>query len=152
MGLRGKTLGIWAALIAVGLLAASPFLSRDLVGTGEAYNYSLAVGDAVQQMRHGDVPPLVGQTELAFNGRVHPLRNAPYLFYLAAAIDAVTLHQLTPWQLQNASLVFTLQRSLAATWVSGGPPAARRGPPCSCRQCMVCRRLSFARPTSSTCS
>ena len=116
MGLRGKTLGIWAALVAVGLLAASPFLCRDLVGTGEAYNYSLAVGDAVQQMRHGDVPPLVGQTELAFNGRVHPLRNAPYLFYLAAAIDAVTLHQLTPWQLQNASLVYSILLAVLACY------------------------------------
>ncbi|HZZ19603.1 MAG TPA: hypothetical protein VFE25_09545, partial [Opitutaceae bacterium] len=116
MGLRGKTLGFWAALVAVGLIAASPFLSRDLVGTGEAYNYSLAVGDAVQQMRHGDMPPLVGQTELAFNGRVHPLRNAPYLFYLAAAIDAVTFHKLTPWQLQNVSLVYSILGAVIACY------------------------------------
>lgn len=108
MGLRGKTLGIWAALLAVGFAAASPFLTKSLVGTGEAYNYSLAVGDAVEQMRHGDMPPLVGQTELAFNGRIHPLRNAPYLFYLAASVDAVTLHRLKPWQLQNVSLVLSL--------------------------------------------
>lgn len=99
-----RMLGLFAA----GLALASPFLTDRGVGTGEAYNYSLAVADAVTQMRAGEIPPLAGQTEYAFNGRIHPLRNAPYLFYLAGALDELTLHRLNFWELQNLSLAFSL--------------------------------------------
>jgi hypothetical protein len=113
MGLRLSRVILAVSLLAVGLLAASPFACDRLVGTGEAYNYSLSVADAVVQMRHGVLPPLAGQTQYAFNGRIHPLRNAPYLYYLAAAIDAATLHHLEFWEIQNASLVLSF---IAATF------------------------------------
>jgi|GEM_PF-902860 hypothetical protein len=116
MGLRSASLAALAALVAVGLFAASPFFNRGLVGTGEAFNYSLSVADAVTQMRHGILPPLAGQTEYAFNGRMHPLRNAPYLHYLCGAIDLVTFHQLAFWQLQNVSLILSLFGALAACY------------------------------------
>lgn len=96
------------ALFALGVAAASPFLTRRAVGSGEAYNYSLAVDDAITQMRQGVLPPLVGQTEYAFNGRIHPLRNAPYLFYLARALDLATAEKLSAWELQNLSVAFSL--------------------------------------------
>jgi hypothetical protein len=108
MGLRVSSLAVGAALLAAGLFAASPFFCKGLVGTGEAYNYGLSIADAVTQMRAGVIPPLAGQTEYAFNGRIHPLRNAPYLHYLAAAIDAATLHHLPFWQLQNISLALSI--------------------------------------------
>ncbi|HVW20917.1 MAG TPA: hypothetical protein VHC86_06845 [Opitutaceae bacterium] len=97
-----------AALFIVGLVAAEPFLTHRAVGTGEAYNYSLALEDGLIQLRAGEIPPLAGQTEYAFNGRIHPLRNAPYLFYLAAGLDAATFHRLNAWELQNLSLAFSL--------------------------------------------
>jgi hypothetical protein len=96
-----------------------------MVGTGESYNYSLSVADAVTQMRSGVIPPLVGQTEFAFNGRIHPLRTAPYLFYLAGAIDVLSLHKLSFWQLQNASLALSLVGAVAACYA-----ALRRGVDC----------------------
>src|SRR5271157_6442441 len=65
-------------LFAAGVYAARPFLRGTNVGTGEGYNYSLSVADAVTQARSGNFPALVGQTEFAFNGRVHPLRTAPW--------------------------------------------------------------------------
>jgi len=108
MGLRRSALDAAALLLAAGLYAASPFLSGRLVGTGEAYNYSLSVADAVTQLRAGIAPPLAGQTNYAFNGRIHPLRDAPYLHYLAYAVDAVTGRRLEFWQLQNVSLVLSL--------------------------------------------
>jgi hypothetical protein len=117
MGVRFSRVVVAAALLAVGLLAASPFLCRRLVGTGEAFNYSLSVADAVVQMRHGIVPPLAGQTQYAFNGRIHPLRNAPYLYYLAGAIDAVTFRRLQVWELQNASLALSLVAAVFACYV-----------------------------------
>ncbi len=95
------------ALTGIGLFAALPFLTSHGVGTGEAANYRLALADAIEQLRAGHLP-LVGQTEYAFNGRVHPLRNAPYLFGLGGVLDALTLHGLTYWELQNLSLAFSL--------------------------------------------
>jgi hypothetical protein len=92
----------------LGLLAASPFATRRAVGSGEAYNYSLALADGVTQIRGGVLPPLVGQTEYAWNGRIHPLRDAPYLIYLAAGLDLITGHRLSFWELQNLSLGLSL--------------------------------------------
>jgi len=108
MGLRSPSLAALAGLLAIGLVAVTPLFNKGLVGTGESFNYSLSVADAVTQMRHGVMPPLVGQTEYAFNGRLHPLRNAPYLHYLCGAIDVATLHRLPFWQLQSLSLIFSL--------------------------------------------
>ena len=116
MGLRVTSIATGAGLLAIGLLAASPFFCRGLVGTGEAYNYSLSVADAVTQMRGGEVPPLAGQTEYAFNGRIHPLRNAPYLYYLAGAVDMASFHSLSFWELQNASLVLSLVAAVFACY------------------------------------
>src|ERR1700688_4928686 len=114
MGLRRASLGAWAALVAVGVFAAWPFFNKGLVGTGEAFNYSLSVADALVQMRHGIVPPLAGQTEYAFNGRIHPLRNAPYLYYLCAGIDLAALHRLPFWEIQNVSLAMSIFGALFA--------------------------------------
>lgn len=100
------------ALVSIAAASSWPFLTSRGEGTGEAYNYSLGLADAVIQLRAGEFPPLVGQTEYAFNGRIHPLRNAPYLFYLGGALDAVTFHQLTTWELQNLSVALSLWASV----------------------------------------
>jgi hypothetical protein len=95
---RGRSV---ALVLAVGLGIAAPFWTPCGLGTHEAYNYSLAVADGVTQMRAGIFPVLVGQTAYAWNGRVHPLRTAPYLVYLAGALDLVTGRTLGFWMLQN---------------------------------------------------
>jgi hypothetical protein len=105
--MRKRLLPFSLALL-LGLLAASPFATRRAVGSGEAYNYSLALADGVTQIRSGVLPPLVGQTEYAWNGRIHPLRDAPYLIYFAAGLDLVTAHRLSFWELQNLSLGLSL--------------------------------------------
>ncbi len=125
MGLRLTSLALALALVAVGLFAASPFLCDRLVGTGESFNYSLATADALQQMRGGTVPPMVGQGAYAFNGRIHPLRDAPYFFYLAAAIDLSTRHRLSLWEVQNASLAFSIIAASLACYLG-----LRRGAGC----------------------
>jgi hypothetical protein len=116
MGQRIASLTAWTVLLVVGLVAASPFFNRGLVGTGEAFNYSLSVADAIEQMRGGVLPPLAGQTEYAFNARIHPLRNAPYLYYLCAGIDLATFHRLSYWEVQNVSLVLSLLGALFACY------------------------------------
>jgi hypothetical protein len=107
-----------ALVLLLGLTAASPFATRRAVGSGEAYNYSLALADGVEQIRAGVLPPLVGQTEYAWNGRVHPLRDGPYLIYLAAALDLVTAHRLSFWELQNLSLGLSLIAAAFAAYAA----------------------------------
>jgi len=97
-----------AALFLAGAVAAGPFFTSREVGTGEAYNYSLATADAVTQFRAGVFPVLVGQSEYAWNGRVHPLRTAPYLAYFAGLLDALTFHRFGFWALQNLALAMSL--------------------------------------------
>ena len=99
----------WLSLaLLAGLFAASPFLSSRALGTSEAYNYSLSVADAVTQWRSGQFPVLVGQSEFAFNGRIHPLRTAPYMAHVAGVLDLVTFRQLGFWSLQNLTLALSL--------------------------------------------
>ena len=95
---RGRHLG---AVFAVGLFVAAPFLTNHGLGTSEAYNYSLAVADFVTQVQAGEFPVFVGQSDYAWNGRIHPLRTAPYLTYGAGLLDMVTGHTLGFWTLQN---------------------------------------------------
>ncbi len=95
---RGRTLAI---VLVAGLFIAAPFWSDRGLGSHEAYNYSLAVADFVTQARAGEFPVFVGQSEFAWNGRIHPLRTAPYLTYLAGLLDFATGRTLGFWTLQN---------------------------------------------------
>ena len=130
---RRRALLRWGRRLAVAALAvgiASPFLTRRGLGTDEAMNYSLAVADGVTQMRAGRLPALVGQTEFAWNGRIHPLRTAPGLIYAAGLLDAVTGRRLGFWALQNfvvaaglAGSVLLLYAGLRR-WLRAGAGAA----------------------------
>lgn len=95
-------------LTAAGFLVAAPLLSESGLGTGEAYNYSEAVADTVVQLRAGVFPVFVGQSEYAFNGRVHPLRTAAAFPYAAGALDLATFHRLGFWAVQNLTLAASL--------------------------------------------
>jgi hypothetical protein len=95
---RGRSLGI---VLAAGLFIAAPFFTNRGVGTSEAHNYSLAVADFVTQVRAGAFPVFVGQSDYAWNGRIHPLRTAPYFPYAAGLLDLLTFHTLGFWTLQN---------------------------------------------------
>jgi hypothetical protein len=95
-------------LFAVGLAASGPFLTSSAIGTNESFNYSLAVGDTVEQMRKGVFPVFVGQSPYAFNGRLHPLRTAVYFTHGAGVLDLLTFRQLSFWHIQNLSLAVSL--------------------------------------------
>lgn len=95
-------------LFAAGAYAANPFLGGTASGSGEAYNYSLSLADAVTQFRAGVFPVLVGQSEFAFNGRIHPLRTAPYYCYAPGLLDLLTFRRLDFWQLQCLLLTLSL--------------------------------------------
>lgn len=132
---RGSDAWYWpwlraAMVLALGFACASPFVTNRELGTGEAYNYDLAVADGVTQVRAGLLPVLVGQTEYAWNGRIHPLRTAPGLIYATALLDTLTGRRLGFWTLQNlvlaaalAAAVFLLYGGLRR-WLHAAPDPA----------------------------
>ena len=95
----------WMVLLSLLLLLHQPLLTAGQVGAGDAYWYSVMMADFVSQLREGIFPPLVGQTEFAFNGAVAPLRVAPFLQYLGGAIDFITLGSLSFTSILNLSLL-----------------------------------------------
>ncbi len=107
-----------ALVAAAGFYTARPFLKGTWVGTGESYNYSLSLADAVTQFRAGHFPVFVGETEFAFNGRIHPLRTAPYYCYAAGWLDLVTFRQLDFWQLQDLLILLSIVGGGFSAYVS----------------------------------
>ena len=104
----GAVVLAWLILAGAAWYVTHPFLHGTAIGTGEAYNYSLSTADAVSQFRAGWFPVLAGQTEYAFNGRIHPLRTAPLLSYLAGLVDLLTFRQLSFWAIQNLVIALSL--------------------------------------------
>jgi hypothetical protein len=104
------------ALFGVGCFAASPFITLRSLGSGEAFNYSLAVADTITQMRAGVFPVFAGQSEYAFNSRVHPLRTAVYYTHSSGVLDILTCRQLTYWQTQNLSLSLSIMAAIFAAY------------------------------------
>ncbi len=105
-------------LFIIGAIAAGPFLAGRGLGSGEASNYSLSIADAVSQFRSGVFPVFVGQTEFAFNGRIHPLRTAPFYCYAAGLLDLISFHRLNFWQLQSLLLTCSLIATAFATFAA----------------------------------
>ena len=116
-GFESKEIARVAVLFAAGLFTAGPFLSERWLGAGDSMNYSDAVADTVVQLRQGVFPVLVGQSEYAFNGRVHPLRSAPLFTYAAGALDALTVRRLDFWGLQNGVLALSLISAFLVTYL-----------------------------------
>ncbi len=114
---RKEITSIFVALLAVGLFAAGPFLTTSGVGTGEAFNYSLSTADFVTQARAGVYPPLVGQSAYAFNGRIHPLRTAPYIGHFAGLVDLATGRSLNFWAIQNLEIAASLIAAVFSMYV-----------------------------------
>ncbi len=95
-----------ALLLVVSLWLMRGFQRSTLHGTGDAYWYGLNLADMVAQVRAGVFPVWVGQSLYQFNGAICPVRVAPLFHYLGALLDAVTLHSLETFALQN--LLITL--------------------------------------------
>ncbi len=96
-------------LVVTGALGlGQPLLTLHSVGTGDAYWYSLMVGDFVTQWHAGIFPVLVGQSDYAFNGAINPLRFAPYLQHAAGVLDLLTGRTLPPVGLLNGVLLLSL--------------------------------------------
>lgn len=66
------------------------------------------MADGVIQMRAGVFPVFIGQSDYAFNGRVHPLRTASYFIYATGLLDRLMQHRLGYWGLQNLLMAASL--------------------------------------------
>lgn len=82
------------------------FASFILQGGGDALWYGTTLADMIAQTRAGIFPVWVGQSIYQFNGAIYPLRVAPAFHYFGALLDALTLHTLGVFALQN--LLITL--------------------------------------------
>jgi hypothetical protein len=90
-----------------GLGLISAFVTRALIGSGDAYWYSIVLHDFVAQWRAGLFPVFVGQTEYAFSGTINPLRFAPYFQHFAGMLDILTGRSLEFIALQNLTIVLS---------------------------------------------
>ena len=95
-------------VLVVALVLIRPYLTRGLLGAGDAYWYANTLADYVLQLRAGIFPVWTAQTEYSFYGTIFPLRLAPYLQHLAGVIDLVTARQLPPWAIANVAMALSL--------------------------------------------
>jgi len=106
-GIFGEVLRL--LLIAGGCFGLmSAFVTKSLVGSGDAAWYSMMTSDFLTQWRAGIFPVFVGQTEYAFNGSVNPLRFAPYFQHFTGLLDLLTGHSLKFVALQNLALILSV--------------------------------------------
>ena len=109
-----------AALVGVvtaALFSIRPYLTGNLVGSGDSYFYGLQVADFVTQLRHGVLPVLAGQSAYAYNGNAQILRTAPYFPHLAGALDLATFRRLSFVQLQDLTVVLTALAAAVVAYV-----------------------------------
>lgn len=102
----------WLLLLAAGVGLMQPYLTRGIIGAGDAIWYRNVVADFIGQLRAGIFPIWAGQTEFAFHGGIFPLRVAPYLQHLAGLVDVLTGRQLAPDSVLNLTLVVSLTGGL----------------------------------------
>lgn len=95
-------------VLVIALVLIRPYLTRGLVGAGDAYWYANTLADYVVQLRAGIFPVWTAQTDYSFYGSIFPLRLAPYLQHLAGVIDLVTARQLPPYAIANVAMALSL--------------------------------------------
>jgi hypothetical protein len=95
-------------VVLAGLALMQPYLTRGIIGGGDAKWYAIAVGDFLEQVRSGIFPVWVGQSRYLFYGGVFPLRVAPYLEHFAALVDLMTGRSLPLFVVLNVALASSL--------------------------------------------
>lgn len=105
----------WLLLGLAALGVLHPFVTPSLVGGGDARMYAQLLADCLAQLHAGVIPVLVGQSDYAFNGDIHPLRTAPGFFYAGGLLDLLTLRALPAVAVQNVLIVLS---GLAAVFIT----------------------------------
>jgi hypothetical protein len=95
-------------LLAAGLILMCPFATRNLVGGGDMLHYVRQLDDFRAQVSAGVFPVMVGQSEHAFNGDIHPLRTAPYFQHFGELLNLLTGSELPASLLLNITLIIHL--------------------------------------------
>lgn len=94
-----------AALLGVAGWAVFPAFTDRLLGGVDARWYAYMLADYIEQLRSGVFPVLVGQSEFAYNGAVHPVRSAPLYMWVAGVWDFLTLRGLGVLALQHLTVI-----------------------------------------------
>lgn len=106
----------WLLLIAGFLM--HPYATTRLVGGGDAEHYVRQLADFLTQVRDGQFPVFVGQSPLALDGAVHPLRTAPYFQYAGGLLAVLTGFTLAPAALQNLLLVTSFLAAIVGCYAA----------------------------------
>jgi hypothetical protein len=104
-------------LVGSGLALMAPYLSRGIIGGGDAQWYSIAVGDFLEQVRAGVFPVWVGQSRYLYYGGIFPLRVAPCLEHFAALVDLLTGRSLPLFVVLNLTLAASMVLSILACYL-----------------------------------
>lgn len=88
-----------------------------MIGTGDALWYAQMLGDFITQLRAGEFPIFVGQTEWAWNGAVYPLRVAPLYQHMGGLIDLLTGQRLGLFALQHAIVIVSGSLGLVSAYL-----------------------------------
>jgi len=96
------------------LYIASPFFNTAIVSQGlDAQTYLFYVSDFIIQWRN-DVFPIYAPTTYFSSNGASVFIMAPYLFYLAAILDSITLHEFGSATLLNG----TIAASIIGGWIA----------------------------------
>src|SRR5665213_855907 len=117
---RGRAAAGGARIILIvlaGLALMAPYLTRGIIGGGDAKWYAIAVGDFLEQVRSGVFPVWVGQSRYLYYGGVFPLRVAPYLEHFAALVDLLTGRSLPYFVVLNLTLASSLVLGFLACYL-----------------------------------
>lgn len=90
---------------AVALWAIHPYITFRLVGGVDARWYAYTMRDFIDQWRAGVFPVFLGLGDFAPNGSAHPIRTAPFHFYLGGLWDLATLRALNVLALQHLTVI-----------------------------------------------
>lgn len=102
-----KEVSGWIALSVIVTWELHPLFRPTVYGGGDGLWYATVLMDLITQLRHGVFPVFVGQSIYQFNGAVFPIRIAPGLPFLGAAVDFLTCHVFAPSAVQNLTLALS---------------------------------------------
>ncbi len=112
-----------------GLWLGEPLLNAQATGAGDAHWYTMVMADAIYQFRVGLFPPLIGQSQYAFNGSSFPGCFAPYYQMLGLAVHGLSAGTLSVFAVQHLTAILSILGGIFSAYgVLRALTHARRAP------------------------
>lgn len=135
-----QAIWLWFMTLA-GLWLGEPLLNSQATGAGDAHWYTMVMADAIAQWRAGLFPPLIGQSQYAFNGSSFPGCFAPYYQLLGLTIYGLSGGTLSVYAVQHLTIIVSFLGGIFSVY--GVLRALTRAP---CAPCALLALLYAASP------